>query len=263
MRPMTSSTATARPRIVFLAVDDEYAGAMQQPLYARHPEWIVGSVLSSSRVYRKSDLQALAFLLRHSGVFYVLSMAKAKLLHRPRSKRGVLPSLLANTHNVPTLLTNDINSPGSVAWLRRLRPDLAVSTNFSHILKNPAMDTPRRGTWNLHKSKLPEYRGMAPAFYALLGGASEVGVTLHVMDEGVDTGPTIAQLSTPVDAADSVHSLNSRLSNVGGEMLADLLDQHPDLNMPYTPQPPGDWTSHSYPSRQDVRLFRRKGLRFT
>jgi methionyl-tRNA formyltransferase len=260
---MSDALAEYAPRIVLLSVDDEYAGAMQAPLYARHPEWVVGSVLSGCKVYGKTDAQAVRFLIGRSGVFYVASMAKAKLLPRLRSSRGQRPSDLATTHGVPTLVSTDINSRRAIAWLRRLRPDLAISTNFSHILRAEARDVPPHGTWNLHKSQLPHYRGMAPSFYALLDGARKVGVTLHAIDDGIDTGPIFAQTTTPVEPNDSVHSLNLRLSRIGGELIADYLEQHADLAVSPEPQPDGSWPNRSYPSRDDIRRFRNMGLRFT
>jgi len=260
---MTRTDIGRMPRIVFLAVDDEYAGGMQAPLYARHPDWVVGSVLSGCRVYGKSDAQAVRFLIRRSGLFYVASMAKAKLLPRLGSSRGPTPSGLAESFGVPTLVSKDINGPQAIGWLRRLQPDLAISTNFSHILRAGARDVPHHGTWNLHKSQLPHYRGMAPSFYALLDGAREVGVTLHAIDDGIDTGPIFAQVTTPTEPSDSVHSLNLRLSRIGGAMMADFLEQHADLEVSPEPQPTGDWPSRSYPSRDDIRCFRGMGLRFT
>lgn len=244
-------------------MDDESAGAMQAPLFARHPEWVVGSVLSGCMVYGKSDAQAVRFLLKHSGPYYVVSMAKAKLLPRYGSSRGPTPSRLAKSYGVPTLRSRDINGPRAVAWLERLQPDLAISTNFSHILRAEARDVPLRGTWNLHKSQLPHYRGMAPSFYALLDGAREVSVTLHAIDDGIDTGPIFAQVTTPVDATDSVHSLNLRLSRIGGATMVDFLEQHADLEVSPEPQPTGNWPSRSYPSRDEIRRFRNMGLRFT
>ena len=260
---MTLAHAGRTPRIVLLAVDDESAGAMQAPLFARHPEWVVGSVLSGCMVYGKSDAPAGRFLLKRSGPHYVASMGKAKLLPRYGSARAPMPSRLAKSYGVLTLRSRDINGPRAVAWLERLQPDLAISPNFSHILRAEARDVPLHGTWNLHKSQLPHYRGMAPSFYALLDGAREVGVTLHAIDDGIDSGPIFAQVTTPTEPSDSVHSLNLRLSRIGGAMMADFLEQHADLEVSPERQLTSDWPSRSYPSRDDIRCFRGMGLRFT
>src|SRR5438067_1682258 len=76
-------------RIVLLSVDDEFAGEMQRFLYARHPEWIVGSVISTRMIYKYSKLGALLFVLRKSGLVFLASMAYIKTLSHflPKKQR--------------------------------------------------------------------------------------------------------------------------------------------------------------------------------
>ena len=115
---------------------------------------------------------------------------------------------------------------------------------------------------NLHKSCLPAYRGMAPSFYALLNGASHVGATLHEIADGFDTGDIIRQVRVPVQPSDTVYSLNQKTSDAGGRMMAELLGQTDPARLAATPQPPGSWANHSYPTRAHIRAFLAKGLRF-
>lgn len=250
-------------RIVFLAVDDKYAGAMQKPLYDAAPDRIVGSVLSSCHIYKKSTVSASWFLLRQSGLRYVTEMLRLKVLGRMVSGDSApTPSSLAQMHGVETFRSTNINDHESIELLRTWNPDLIVSTNFNHYVGKRVRTLPPLGTWNLHKSYLPHYRGMAPSFYALLDGASHAGATLHRMDAGFDTGDIVAQSDVPIKENDTVFSLNMRTSEEGGRLLAELLsDGQPD-RVELTPQPPGDWASHTYPSPGQVRAFLAKGLRF-
>lgn len=250
-------------RVVFLAVDDEFAGLMQQYLYERHAGWIVGSVLSSTPVHRMSLPAAALFLVRKSGPDYVWQMFKMKIVRKlARLGQTPLPSTLAARRGIEVHRTADINSPKSLEKLREWRPDLAISTNFSHYVGKSARELPRFGTWNLHKSYLPSYRGMAPNFHALLEGAPHVGATLHVMAKGFDTGDILAQVKVPVRPLDSVYELNLATSDAGGRLLADFLETFDPRRVVATPQPEGAWRSYSYPTRDQVRAFRRKGLRF-
>jgi len=107
-------------RIVFLAVDDEFAGLMQKYIYERHPEWVVGCVISSTLLYRRSNLGAALFLARHSGLTYIGQMFKMKIIRQMSNGRGaVSPRTLAEQHGVEIHCTADINSHDSLARLLR------------------------------------------------------------------------------------------------------------------------------------------------
>jgi folate-dependent phosphoribosylglycinamide formyltransferase PurN len=250
-------------RIVFLAVDDEFAGLMQQPLYEQHPDWVVGSVISTCAIYKKRTPAAVWFVLRKSGLRYFLEMARMKLLRRFTDKEEkITPSRLAKQHDVPIIPSFNINSPESLDALRALKPEIVISTNFSHYIGKKARGVASIGTWNLHKAYLPQYRGMAPSFFALLEGAEQVGCTLHVVAKGFDTGDILCQVAVPVGADDTVYSLNKRTADAGGKMMAKFLARDDIATVQATPQPDGDWKSYTYPTPREVNEFFRKGLRF-
>lgn len=250
-------------RIVFLGVDDEFAGNMQRYVYERHPAWVVGSVISTCPIYKKTKLGATMFILQRSGFRYGAEMFKMKIIRKVlQTERKTTPSRLARQHGVEVFYCDDINHDASIERLMSWSPDLVISTNFSHYVGARARRVAKVGTWNLHKAYLPQYRGMAPSFYALLNGERQVGVTLHQISKGIDTGDIIRQVEVPVEPGDSVYSLNRRTSDIGGRMLADLLDEDHPEGFPAFPQSEGDWPNYSYPSRAHVRAFLKKGLRF-
>jgi methionyl-tRNA formyltransferase len=250
-------------RIVFLAVDDEFAGLMQKGVYERHADWVVGCVISSSFLYRKSNLAAALFLIKHSGLRYLGQMFKMKMIRQfVNGAEAVSATTLAKKHAVEIYRTADLNGPEALAKLRAWRPDLIISTNFSQYVGKEARCIPTVGAWNVHKSYLPHYRGMAPNFYALMEGAESVGATLHVLAKGFDTGDILAQVKTPIPPGASVYDLNKATASDGGRLLVRVLEQQHSSGVTATPQPEGDWRTYSYPTRSDVREFRRKGGRF-
>ncbi|MCL4760192.1 MAG: formyl transferase [Burkholderiales bacterium] len=250
-------------RIVLLAVDDEFAGRMQRHVYEQRPGAVVGSVISTCAIYKKSPLQATFFVLRRSGLRYGFEMFRMKVI-RKFTDRTVQPrpSELARKHNVEVFYSRNINDHASLAKLAKWSPDLVISTNFSHYIGRHARAIAKIATLNLHKSLLPCYRGMAPSFYALLEGAQEVGATLHVVADGFDTGDIVCQTRVPVVSGDTVLSLNRKTSDAGGRMLAALLCNGDVQRLPSNPQPPGNWPSYSFPAAADVHAFLGKGLRF-
>ena len=118
------------------------------------------------------------------------------------------------------------------------------------------------GAWNLHKSLLPRFRGMSPNFYALLEGTKTVGATLHLLEEGFDTGDILMQVEIPVTENDGVYSLNQKTAEEGGKMIAKFFGSLDLMNIKAFPQPPGEWRNYSYPSRKDIQDFRKKKRRF-
>lgn len=250
-------------RIVFLAVNDEFAGKMQKHLYNLHPEWVAGSVISTCFIYKKNKLGTVMFLIKKSCIFYAFQLLKIKIFRNLfRFNKKETPKSLAKKHNIDIFYCKNINDKKSLQRLREWKPDIVISTNFNQYVGSLTRNVALIGTWNLHKSYLPYYRGMAPSFYALLEGAENVGSTLHVMDKGFDTGPIITQVKVRVQKDDTVYTLNQRTSEVGGKMLANFLDNISPESIRSNPQPPGNWRNYSYPSRQDIREFRKKGLRF-
>lgn len=258
-----SITERQKKRIVFLAIDDQFAGAMQKPIYESHPDWIVGTVISTCAIYKRSKIGAAWFLFARSGSIYILAMVKMKLLHKISQKRkSIVPSRLAKPHNVEIHYSSNINSAESLDKLSEWHPDVIISTNFNHYIGRQIRMRSTVGTWNLHKSLLPHYRGMGPNFYALLEGAKSVGATLHVVDDGYDTGHILKQTKVQVHNNDSVHTLNANSANKGGQMLRNFLETTDLAHVQASPQPEGNWKTYSYPTRSDIRKFRKKSLSF-
>ena len=251
-------------RIVFLAVDDEFAGEMQRFVYETHPEWVVGSVISSCEIYKHNRITGPLFVLRQSGPMFLAEMVRMKILKAfVEKQRRSFPSQLALRHNVEQFVTANINNADSVRKLQSWKPDLIISTNFSHYIGKTVRESiAASGCWNLHKSLLPQYRGMAPAFHALLEGATAIGATLHVVSKSFDDGDVLTQQRIPVLAHDSVYCLNRKSSEVGGRMLASFLEAFDPASTKPTPQPAGPWKYYTYPTRLEVKTFFRKGLKF-
>ncbi len=103
--------------------------------------------------------------------------------------------------------------------LRMLAPDLIVVAAYGQILPRPVLEIPTFGCLNVHASLLPAYRGASPITAALLDGLTETGVTIMLMDEGMDAGPMLSQARLPIRADDTTASLDQRLAARGAELL--------------------------------------------
>ncbi|RIK40891.1 MAG: methionyl-tRNA formyltransferase [Chloroflexi bacterium] len=132
----------------------------------------------------------------------------------------------AQAQGLPVLQPQSLRKdPGAVKAIRQLAPDLIVVAAYGLILPRTVLEIPRFGCINIHASLLPAYRGASPITAAILDGLSETGVSIMLMDEGMDTGPVLAQARHAIDPADTTASLSQRLAELGATLLVTTLPQ--------------------------------------
>ncbi len=123
-----------------------------------------------------------------------------------------------DVYQPPTLRGAD-----KVELLRSIRPDLIVVVAFGQILRRAVLDLPPLGCVNVHPSLLPKLRGAAPIQAAIREGLRETGVSIMLMDERMDAGPILAQLTAPIFDDDTAATLGDRLAHLGADLLVDTI----------------------------------------
>jgi methionyl-tRNA formyltransferase len=131
---------------------------------------------------------------------------------------------LALQHDLPVFQPVSLKDTEAREVLAGLEPDLMVVVAYGLLLPQAVLDIPRLGCVNLHASLLPRWRGAAPIQRAILAGDSETGVCLMQMEAGLDSGPVLARVSTPLAADETGGSLHDRLSRLSAELLAKHLE---------------------------------------
>lgn len=122
---------------------------------------------------------------------------------------------LAVQHAIPVLQPVNLRSPEAQQELANFNADLMVVVAYGLILPQVILDTPRLGCINSHASLLPRWRGAAPIQRAIEAGDAESGITVMQMEAGLDTGPMLLKVSTPILATDTGGSLHDRLATLG------------------------------------------------
>jgi methionyl-tRNA formyltransferase len=122
---------------------------------------------------------------------------------------------LAVDNGIQVLQPPTLRNAEAQAELAALKPDLMVVVAYGLILPQAVLDIPRLGCINSHASLLPRWRGAAPIQRAVEAGDSESGVTVMRMEAGLDTGPMLLKVSTPISATDTGGSLHDRLAEMG------------------------------------------------
>ena len=154
--------------------------------------------------------------------------------------------------NLPVLAVRDFNHSDTLTVLAGLAADAAVVACFMERLPAAVLSVPKFGFLNVHPSLLPAYRGPVPVFRQLHDGA-ETGVTVHYMDEGLDTGDIAVQTAVPLPDGISQAEAERRLMLAGVDLLRDVLADLARGTARRWPQPPGG-SYHSYPDASDYAL---------
>ncbi len=133
----------------------------------------------------------------------------------------------------PSSLRCESESPGRLA---DLEPDAIVVAAYGLFLPPEIMNLPRLGCLNVHPSLLPRHRGPSPVATAILNGDDVTGVTIILLDEGMDSGPILARRETPVGDTETASVLTERLFNLGASLLVETLDRWNSGLITPTPQ---------------------------
>jgi methionyl-tRNA formyltransferase len=174
-----------------------------------------------------------------------------------RAGRGleVTPTAVAKTaaaHGIPTDKPPSLKDAEVQQRLRELDPDVMVVAAYGLLLPRPVLELPRRGCLNIHASLLPRWRGAAPIQRALLAGDTETGISIMQMAEGLDTGPVLLAIPTPIGKRESAGSLLQRLTELGAAAIVAALERLDTL--PPQPQDDAQATYAAKISRDDARI---------
>ncbi|MBT3313713.1 MAG: methionyl-tRNA formyltransferase [Anaerolineae bacterium] len=145
-----------------------------------------------------------------------------------RGKKLISPpvKILADELEIPTIQPRCIRDDDAMDALRRFAPDLIVVAAYGQILRPELLQLPPRGCINIHGSLLPRWRGAAPIQASILAGDAETGITIMMMDEGVDTGDMLDKRALPIADDDTAGTLFDKLAPLGAELLVETLPKY-------------------------------------
>lgn len=144
----------------------------------------------------------------------------------------------ALAHNLPLLQPEKLKNEEFLDALRALHADLQIVVAF-RMLPEVVWAMPPLGTFNLHGSLLPQYRGAAPINWAIINGEQETGVTTFFLQQEIDTGDLILQKRTPITDGDNAGTIHDRLMSIGAAAVVETVDCIIAGTAPKTPQPQG------------------------
>ncbi|WP_332920104.1 methionyl-tRNA formyltransferase [Persicobacter psychrovividus] len=130
----------------------------------------------------------------------------------------------AVSQELPVLQPTNLKNPAFLEELRSYEADLQVVVAF-RMLPEAVWDMPKEGTFNLHASLLPQYRGAAPINWAIINGEKETGATTFMLKHEIDTGSVMYQIKEPIHPEDNVGTVYERLMNNGAQLVVKTVDK--------------------------------------
>jgi methionyl-tRNA formyltransferase len=177
-----------------------------------------------------------------------------------RQVLGLYPTVtsICGKYGVLHILVGSLNLPQTIDSIQDLGPDVLLSILFEKIFPIEILHIPRIAALNFHPAPLPRYAGIAPTFWVLSRGEKETAVSIHYLDEGIDTGEIFSQKSISISQNESVHSLYLKCCDIGSTLLLDAISEIIGENLPRSMQAGDQRTYFSAPTREGYRHLRKK-----
>jgi methionyl-tRNA formyltransferase len=172
---------------------------------------------------------------------------------RGRKLTGSAVKESAVKHGISVLQPTNLKDEDFVSDLKALNADLFIIVAF-RMLPKLIWEIPTMGTFNLHGSLLPQYRGAAPINWAIINGEKETGVTTFFIDEKIDTGQIIESKSMPIGKNETAGELHDRMMVLGAHTVVDTVELIRKGNVKAQPQPEGELKEAPKISKQDCLI---------
>jgi methionyl-tRNA formyltransferase len=157
---------------------------------------------------------------------------------------------LAADHDIPVHITEGVDAE-TIDLVKRAEPDVIVVNSWYSWIPPELYNLPPLGTLNLHDSLLPKFTGFSPVLWALISGESEFGLTVHRMDDGLDTGDILVQHALPIGPTDTGTELVMRAMDLIPGALRDALGALESGTAVWRPQNKADRTYFHKRSERD------------
>jgi methionyl-tRNA formyltransferase len=163
----------------------------------------------------------------HSNNFPVISVVTQPDRPAGRGQKEISPpvKILAQKLGLPVFQPQKVKDKSFLDIFYQLNPEMVVVAAFGQILPKTIIEFPKFGCLNIHPSLLPKYRGAAPLNWSIIQGETKTGVTIMVMDEGMDSGDILLQSETPLGATETYGQLYDHLAKEGADLLMTAIEQ--------------------------------------
>jgi methionyl-tRNA formyltransferase len=251
---------------VFFVLDETvfYQPQMLDHILKKSNQHHVGIAINTKDILAK-------YMIKHLfdiGIIPAAKLAAVKYLRKlysllltPVTRHPMTVKDVALKHKLPHFeVSGDINQPFYLDKIRNLKPDVIVSSNCQ-IFHDKLLGIPTIACINRHSALLPSYGGILPVFQAIIHHESQVGVTIHYMDKGIDTGDVITQQAFPIGPGQTMAQIYRHCFDMSAQLIIDALDII-EKKLPPRIIGPMKPSYFSFPSLEDWNEFKKSGRCF-
>jgi len=184
------------------------------------------------------------------------------LVHLPdafRKNGGFNLAQLCGNYRIPVIYESRINSNDFLEKVKGMDIDLIISVAAPVIFKKDIIQLPKYGCINIHHAPLPKYRGMMPNFWQMYHNEKSVGMTIHEINPKIDDGRIILQREVDIDQGETLDALIKRTKRIGAHLMIEAIEMIRRGKVKYVDNRADEGTYFSFPKREDVREFKKRG----
>ena len=223
---------------------------------------VVATVLFQASPFggKKTFVQKIKETINIFGVQFFLHYGIKLFLAKFNSKKKI--SKVLQKHKIPEIrLKKNINSKESVNILKSYIPDLLISIAGNQIFKKQIFNLAPKGCLNLHTALLPKYRGLMPSFWVLKNNEKQTGVSVFFVDEGIDSGEIVVQKTIEIENKTQAELIKYS-KKIGMDAIIESIEKIRDNKVELIPNNDTEKTYFSFPTKDDVKAFKKAGKRF-
>jgi methionyl-tRNA formyltransferase len=245
--------------IIILISNDMYSSRVFKPIIEKYPEIISAIVDCKSvggniikRIKRKIKIAKGAGF--HFALYKFLETTGYQILSILKGKPTFYK--LAKKNNIKYIKTNDVSSDDFIKNIKKLQPKIIFSTT-TQIFKKRFFEHVSTPVLNGHGSLLPKYRGATQYVWYLLNKDTNAGVTIHIMEQGIDTGNILMQKEFFIEENDSAYKIHYKIANELSKLYADVCELKLE-DLKFTKQNEENISYCQIPSKNDIKLLRKE-----
>jgi methionyl-tRNA formyltransferase len=195
------------------------------------------------------------------GVKYAFNKMLVHLPNIFRKNGGFNLAQLCSKYGVPFFYESRINSIDFLNKVKGMNIDLIISVAAPVIFGEDIIGLPKYGCINIHNAKLPKYRGMMPNFWQMYHNEKKAGITIHEINPKIDDGRIVLQKEVDIRPDETLDSLIRRTKGIGAHLMIEAIDQIKSGAVHYMENRADEGSYFSFPAKEDVREFKRRGKR--
>ncbi len=255
-------------RVIIITEEDEFYLPLSIDYILKNSNEDIVEVVCARNPLLPGKLKAACKFYRAFGLAPVLAhgirVFKIKILNAFSwlnfSGIGYSVKRVCKVHNIPYLFSDDINSPEFLQHCNNLNIDLVASVSPTQIFKEGLINLPKYGCINIHTAKLPKYRGLYPTYWAMACGERSLGISIHYIEEGVDTGEIILQEELEIPQRTTLDNMLKVTKLKGAELLVKAIKQIAGGEVQaYYPEGKGSY--FSFPTPDSYKKFKDHGYK--